>query len=187
MLFDFPGFIDSLREKPEKQKMIEKYEELFGPITGDSRNQIRYQEYVSQFTFHEYKVPEDLKNDYDWTLLLQLILASFSSESYLDKIAESTEYDLVVAVKSGEQSVVKKISELRQFQVTRLYEIYIEEQMNLQILMKEEEKEREAIVAQRGLRIQKWKLILEQKDQAQLKEQAETQQKEQLTDLYSQL
>jgi len=35
------------------------------------------------------------------------------------------------------------ISELRSFQMLRLYEIYIEEQMNIQILKKEEEAESE--------------------------------------------
>jgi hypothetical protein len=32
MLFDFQAFIEELREKAEKKQIVEKYEELFGPI-----------------------------------------------------------------------------------------------------------------------------------------------------------
>lgn len=87
---------------------------------------------------------------------------------------------------SGDQSVVKKISELRQHQLQRLFEIYTEEEMNLQILMKEE-KEREAIVAQRQARIQRWKLILESMGKDEQAAQAKVEQENKLGDLYSQL
>jgi hypothetical protein len=82
---------------------------------------------------------------------------------------------------------VKKVSELRGFQILRLYEIYVEEQMNLQILIAEDEKEKEAIVAQREARHSRWKLISEQEENKALKVQAEIEKTEKLDDLYSQL
>lgn len=93
----------------------------------------------------------------------------------------------MIAVQSGDQHVVKKVSELRGFQILRLYEIYIEEQMNLQILIAEDEKEKEAIIAQRESRIQRWKLVAEQEQNKVLKAQAEVEKTEKLDDLYSQL
>jgi hypothetical protein len=32
MLFDFPAFIDELREKDDKKEIVEKYEKYFGKI-----------------------------------------------------------------------------------------------------------------------------------------------------------
>lgn len=32
MLFDFQAFIEELREKPEKKQIVEKYEQLVGPV-----------------------------------------------------------------------------------------------------------------------------------------------------------
>ncbi len=79
------------------------------------------------------------------------------------------------------------MSELRGFQILRLYEIYVEEQMNLQILIAEDEKEKEAILAQREARQSRWKLIAEQAENKILKAQAEVEKTEKLDDLYSQL
>lgn len=93
----------------------------------------------------------------------------------------------MIAVQSGDQHIVKKVSELRGFQILRLYEIYIEEQMNLQILIAEEEKEKEAILAQRDMRKNRWKILQEQAETKVLKAQAEVEKVEQLGNLYDQL
>lgn len=86
MLFDFQAFIEELREKPEKKQIVEKYEKLFGPIQGEIKDQIRYKEYLSKFLPMEYKAPEELKNDFDWDLLQQLVVGSFSSDYEIKKI-----------------------------------------------------------------------------------------------------
>lgn len=59
--------------------------------------------------------------------------------------------------------------------------------MNLQILIGEDEKEKEAIMAQRESRSHRWKLIVEQEDNKRQKIQAESEKAEKLDDLYSQL
>jgi L-rhamnose mutarotase len=79
------------------------------------------------------------------------------------------------------------VSELRGFQILRLYEIYIEEQMNLQILIAEDEKEKEAIMSQRESRQNRWKLITDQETNKELKKQDEAEKSEKLGDLYDQL
>jgi len=68
---------------------------------------------------------------------------------------------LYIAVKSGDQSVVKKVSELRSFQIQRLYEIYIEEQINLHILKQEDENEKNAIEQERMMRLKRRQAILD--------------------------
>lgn len=64
--------------------MGNKYEENFGPITGDLKDQIWYKEYVSKFQPIEYAVPSASKEDFDYVLLAQLAASSFSSEVALD-------------------------------------------------------------------------------------------------------
>jgi hypothetical protein len=176
-----------MRDKAEKKETVEKYEKIYWPITGDIKDQLRYNEYVSTFKPMSYLIPEELQEDFDRELLIQLVAASFSSDGMLEEVADKWQPDFVIAVQSGEQHVVKKVSELRGFQILRLYEIYVEEQMNLQILIAEDEKEKEAIVAQREARHSRWKLISEQEENKALKVQAEIEKTEKLDDLYSQL
>ena len=187
MIFDFQAYLMEMRDKAEKKETVEKYEKIYWTISGDIKDQIRYTEYVSTFAPMPYLIPEELKEDFDRELLIQLVAASFSSDGMLEEVADKWQPDFVIAVQSWEQHVVKKVSELRGFQILRLYEIYIEEQMNLQILIAEDEKEKEAILAQRESRQNRWKLISEQAENKVLKAQAEVEKTEKLDDLYSQL
>lgn len=192
MLFDFQAFVDELREKAEKKQIVEKYEKYLWPITGNFDQQEWYTQYTSQFEPIDYKVPEELKGDFDWKFLAQLVLASFSSDYELKKNPDDADNaealkDLYIAVKSGDQSVVKTVSELRSFQILRLYEIYIEEQINLHALMYEDEKEKTAIQQERDMRIKRRQLYLETMDKDELKAQAKKEQEGQLGNLYDQL
>ncbi|MEI7478359.1 MAG: hypothetical protein WCJ81_07985 [bacterium] len=187
MLFDFQSYLMEMRDKAEKKETVEKYEKFYGPITGDIKDQLWYTEYVSQFKPMTYLVPEELQADFDRELLIQLVAASFSSDGMLDENNEKGQPDFVIAVQSGDQHVVKKVSELWGFQILRLYEIYIEEQMNLQILIAEDEKEKEAILGQRDSRLNRWKLVCDQEETKKLKAEAEVEKKDKLDDLYNQL
>ncbi len=198
-MFNFQSFIEELRENDEKKELIEKYENFFGPIQWDVKDQIWYKEYLINFKTIPYMVPEELKNEFDWDLLLKLVAWSFSSECYFEKpevkewedlpVDENWQkiWDLTIAVKSWDKSVVKKVSELWSFQILRLYEIYIEEQMNLQILIKEDENEAKAILSNRQARLQRRKVMLDSLDRDQLKEEAKKEQEQKLDDLMSKL
>ncbi|MCX6822534.1 MAG: hypothetical protein NTX91_00865 [candidate division SR1 bacterium] len=187
MLFDFQAFIEELREKAEKKQIVEKYETLFGPITGDTKDQIWYTEYLSKFEPMPYAVPEELKNDFDRGLLQQLVTGSFSSDYELKKEESKKDKELYIAVKSGEQSVVKTVSELRSFQILRLYEIYIEEQMNLHSLKAEDENEKNAIEQEREMRIKRWNAVLSTADREELAGKAKEEQESKLGDLMGKL
>ena len=136
MLFDFPAFIEELRQKEDKKEIVEKYEKHFWKIQWDIRDQIWYTDYLSQFPTQSYITPEDLEDDFDWDILQKLVIGSFSSDYELKQ--DDNGWELYIAVKSGDQSIVKTVSELWSFQILRLYEIYIEEQMKLFILAAEE-------------------------------------------------
>lgn len=195
MLFNFHSFVEELREKDDKKEVVEKYEKFFWPITGEIKDQQWYKEYLINFKTISYIVPDELQNEFEWDLLLQLVGASFSSECFFDKKEiewqngeeKKAIYDLTISVKSGDQTVIKKVSELRSFQILRLYEIYVEEQMNLQILIKEDEKEAQAIISQRQARLQRWKVMIDSLGREELAKAAKVEQEQKLGDLMSQL
>ena len=186
MLFDFPAFIEELRDKEDKKEIIEKYEKHFWKIQWDIKDQIWYTDYLSQFNPQSYLTPEDLEDDFDWDILQKLVIWSFSSDYEL-KQNEDGNWELYIAVKSWDQSIVKTVSELWSFQILRLYEIYIEEQMNLQILMNEEneewESEKEALISERQVRLKKWNAVLDTLNRSQEAEAAKKEQEATLGDL----
>ncbi len=185
MLFDFPAFIEELREKEDKKEIVEKYEKYFWKIQGDIKDQIWYTDYLSQFPTQSYLTPEDLDDDFDWDMLQKLVIGSFSSDYELKQDNKDGWWELYIAVKSWDQSIVKTVSELWSFQILRLYEIYIEEQMNLQILMNEEEEggEKEALLSERQVRLKKWNAVLDTLNRSQEAEAAKKEQEASLWDL----
>jgi hypothetical protein len=82
---------------------------------------------------------------------------------------------------------VKTVSELWSFQILRLYEIYIEEQINLHILMHEDEEEKSALTQEREMRLKKWNAVLETLDRSEQAAVAQKEQEEKLGDLMGQL
>ena len=184
MLFDFPAFIEELREKEDKKEIVEKYEKYFWKIQWDIKDQVRYKDYLSKFPFQSYLTPEDLDDDFDWDILEKLVIGSFSSDYELKQDKDEW-WELYIAVKSWDQSIVKTVSELWSFQILRLYEIYIEEQMNLQILMNEEdeENEKEALISEREVRLKKWNAVIDTMNRWKEAEAAKKDQEAALWDL----
>ena len=188
-MFDFKYFIDSLRENPEKKDIVEKYEKMVENLPDSFEDTIIYKEYLSKFDVDwvELKLPEFIDDDFNWDLLLRLVIGSFSSTYVLEYDADLQKYELVINVSSGDKHVAKKLSELWGFQIARMYEIYVEEQMNLEILAHEDDKEKEIVDAQRLSNLDKWKLVQERAVADKLKEQAEKEKEDKLNDLMSQL
>lgn len=187
MLFNFQKFVNELRENPEKKEVVEKYEKLFWPIEWEIKDQKWYTSYVSTFPPLSYLRPEELKDDFDWALLMQLVASSFSSDGLLEVVEGKDLPEFVISVQSGDQVVVKKVSELRWFQILRLYEIYAEEQMNLEVLIAEDEKEKTAIETQRASRHNRWQLVLDNMDKDIMSKQEAAEKEEKLDDLMWQL
>ena len=187
MLFDFPAFINELREKEDKKEIVEKYEKHFWKIQWDIKDQIWYTDYLAKFSAQPYLTPEDLDDDFDWDILEKLVIGSFSSDYELKQNEKDGDWELYIAVKSWDQSIVKTVSELWSFQILRLYEIYIEEQMNLQILMSEEsedgESEKEALISEREVRLKKWNAVLDTMNRSKEAEAAKKEQEATLGDL----
>lgn len=143
-LFNEQFFWEELREHsdPKKRNIIRKYEAMFGSLKDMDIRQTRFcRNYLSKFNFpFRVNTPEELEDDFDWDLLQRLIAGSFSSEmtlhvnqEWLENPTDDILVDVHITVKSGDQQLEKRLDELWSFQILRLFEIYIEEQMNLLI------------------------------------------------------
>ena len=161
MLFNLKVFLQDLKDNPEKRDVYIKYDKLVESLDKmtSTKEMKWYQEYSARFEIKKYLVPDELIDDFDWDLLVQLIASSFSSDGLLEATTKSG-LEFIIAVRSGEKIVVKKISELWGFQILRLFHIYIEEQMNLAILICEDNNEKEAITNQREMRYHRWNIVL---------------------------
>lgn len=162
MRFDYQIFINELKYNDTKKEVYEKYFGYYPEcINMDIDKQPWYLEYVNLFSFRnpvDLLLPEKLKSDFDWILLQKLVASSFSSHGYYSQV-DKLHFELEIKVETGGQYVTKKLSNLWEFQVFRLYEIYIEEHMNLQILIHEDVNEKEAILKQREQLLTSWQYM----------------------------
>ena len=82
---------------------------------------------------------------------------------------------------------MKTVSELRSFQILRLYEIYIEEQMNLHALKAEDENEKNTIDQEREMRLKRWEAVRQTIDRDELSQKAKQEQSGKMEDLLGKL
>ncbi len=195
-MFVLADFLQDLMVNEEKKSIAEKYLNLFGDGRDGVEKQPWFTDYLAKFESLKYRRPEGMDRDYDWDLLLRLVLGSFSSSYELKPVVKTdgggdeqqVEYDLIIAVKSGDTSVVKTASELLAFQIAKLYDIYVEEQINLQIMLTEgTEEEKVAISSEREIRLKRRNAILETMNKDAEESAAKAEKDEKLGDLYGQL
>ncbi len=143
-LFDFEKYIEDLRGNEKEKNNIDSYESYYDKIGPDIRKQVWYSNYVRAFEDNYPQegilVPDDLKEDFDWKVLFALITASFSSTYRFEKNKDNPKEPLRLWIKvtgksnesEEETTIEKSLDELWSFQILRLFEIYVVEQINLQ-------------------------------------------------------
>lgn len=134
-LFNFKEYIAYMRKDKEKKEIVKHYKQSVGSLEEKLEDTLFWREYLLNFEVPEFVVkklltPKELVQDFDWKLLLILIVSSFSSE--YDLIITSKGIKIIIEVKNNEGHIIKDIESLWSYQVQRLFEIYVEEQMNLQ-------------------------------------------------------
>lgn len=174
-LFDYSYFIEEMKihpNKPRDKETVLKYEELFGSQKGLTlQDQPFYKEYLSLFRIpFKVSVPENISDDFDWDLLFRLIFGSISSSYSLDLKREwkkNPQLDplvqLSITVKSEDKDITRVFDKLWSFQILRLFEIYVLEQLDLAILGKEEEEEKDKIEAVEREKVEKLRIYRKKK------------------------
>ncbi len=176
-LFDFQAIINDIRESLEEHE-----EKALKPMldditeTSELEDLSLYKEYLSIFDV-EHDLG-DLKLHYpkrfadcedDFVVLFRLVAGSFSSNYSLEFDEETETVDLLITVESDDNHITKKLHKLSSFQIARLFEIYIKEQLNLECLRNESNSEMNAIDEERKMRF-----LVYQKKTRQLKNEKDS-------------
>lgn len=138
-LFDFQSIITQLKEKHDGEEKFKKFIEGLNEHST-IEDMPFYKEYLSKFEverafddFNLTDVEDVLLSKDDLFMLFRLIVASFSSSYDILYDKQSKTIDLSISVKSSEQFITKKISELWSFQIMKMFDIYVNEQIELSI------------------------------------------------------
>jgi len=138
------------------KRSLKKIERLWGKgleTYEDVKEMPFYVDYLSKFfnPICDYEKEEDSFYDYD--LLFMLIAGSNSSDWSFEYSEENRAFRLVIDVAAGERRIKKYLDDLFLFQLRNMYVIYLEEQINLDLLMREDKKERDILMALRQRRL----------------------------------
>lgn len=150
-IFNYDSFVKKYSKDEEKGDYIKSYDEMIHIGTGSTiEDHPFYRDYLSKFnTSFELVTPEDVvMSPQEWDLLTRLIMGSFSS-SYILMIddewkknpTDEIKVRIRVLTKSGDNYVARFVDELFSFQIKRLFEIYVCEQIELLMLQKKRERE----------------------------------------------
>ncbi|MFZ4520230.1 MAG: hypothetical protein ACOYNC_00915 [Bacteroidales bacterium] len=147
-LFDLPGYLKELKLSPEKEELVKNYESLVQPFKKirKFRDFPFYDPYLAKFLVVPYLVPEDCSDMFDWELLFRLMGCSLANEIDFEWIHSKGLPEMLIHVASSDKEgkaveITNKVSELMSFQVLRLFEIYTEEMMVYEMLLREAESE----------------------------------------------
>ena len=159
--FDFYNFIQKLYNHKDKSEIVEKYKECMGIdlLKVQSVEELPlYKDYLVHFDTKDIKLfaPENSTDIYDLDLLLRLVVSSFSSSWKFEFVEDSDAMRLWIKVCTADKSVDKYLDMLLNFQIARMYEIYIEEQINLEIMKFEDEREAYIVESQREDQLKKY-------------------------------
>ena len=154
--FNYDAFFKRLKKDPNKRENALKYELLFGNQNGLTvEDQPFYKDYLSLFLMpFQVAIPDE--GDHDWGLLLSLIFGSFYSEYTLTLEEEWKENPLVrpmvqlsISVNFEGQGVTRNLDELSDVHIIRLFEIYVDEQINSAIIRQQEDGGQESVDSER--------------------------------------
>ncbi len=158
LLFHFQRIIENVRSKKENKTN----KPLLDSITKDTEFEdlTLYKEYLSKFDIeHDFEgvklnYPPNLKEyKADFFVLFQLAVASFASNYGLECNEDPDGMELVIMVDKKDKHVTKKLSEMLWHHIVRLFDIYIDEQINLEALRTNSDEERKVIDKERELRL----------------------------------
>lgn len=172
-LFQFDSFVREALESEKYHDSIVNYGKAYESLENTALEDTTfYKDYLSKFDISglEIKPPEDLEDEFDYELLVRLIVASFSSnyvlsldETWKDNPNVSAEplTNVSVFVKTDSGSQKRDLQELWSFQVLRLFEIYLIEQIDLAVLYAEEMEDEEdetanSVSEERQLRLRRY-------------------------------
>jgi hypothetical protein len=154
MIYNLLEHKQALLQDEDNHETITNFEHYYGKLPAEVEELQVFESYLSKFEF-DYdilNIPQDLANDFNCELLLQLALGSFGTEVDF-VLADNNKIDVIFKVSTIEACISKKLTELWSFQVSRLFEIFVTELLNLEYLAASDAREMEAIYAKRSIKL----------------------------------
>lgn len=172
-LFQFDSFVKEALESEKYHDSIVNYGKAYESLEDTALEDTTfYKDYLSKFDISgfEIKPPENLEDEFDYELLVRLIVSSFSSDYVLSldeawkddpNISADPITNVSVFVKTDSGNHYKELQKLWSFQILRLFEIYLNEQIELATLYAEEKEDEDEEIANgvpeaRHLRLKKY-------------------------------
>ena len=174
-LFDFQWILKAVLERQKDEGKKKRFEKVLEGIGKDSvvEDLPFYKTYLSRFdvelAFDGCKLAAEggdtMATRDDLLMLYRFVAASFSSSYDFVYNEENQSVDLQITVESGDARLTKTIDGLFSFQIVRLFEIYLNEQIDLFALQNDDDEDPEAAWQER-----KVKLLLFEKKVRQLRD-----------------
>ncbi len=149
--FDFKEFLQEPdKELSETMVQYEKYTGIDLTKVDWIESLPFYRDYLAHFDTDDLQIkgPGFFEYEFDYDLLFRLIAGSFSS-GWNFEYHDGSLPRLAIRVSANNKEVNKYLDDLWGFQIARMYEIYIKEQLNLEVVMYENVRERDIVVDQR--------------------------------------
>ena len=148
-LFEYNNVVQHYADEPEKMACIRRYEEMYGINRGSNIEEHPfYKDYLTLFTPHfELIAPKTFAvSPQEWNVMTRLVVSSLSS-SYSFILDDEWKRcpmgkphaHLCISVGTAERHITRLMDELFASQIKRLFEIYVNEQIEMHMLEHEEE------------------------------------------------
>jgi len=156
MKFDFLQTIEKIRNTASKRRAVQEYEKILKPISEDVTSLDFYQNYVSKLKTITFEFPDSVTLDaFSAELFLQLAAASFSSKCEL-KLSEDLKMFLYISTSSDRSSTKRSFVKLSEEKIQALFEIYIHEQLELELIAHTDFEEKLKILEKQDIIIENW-------------------------------
>lgn len=162
--YDSESIVKDVRKKileeDEGKKQLRKIKKYWGKDLREYKaieEMPFYVEYLSKFngTHCDYD-KGDMEDAFDFDLLFRLVAGSFSSSWRFEYSKEEKAFRLAIDVSAGTKRVRKYLDSLFAFQIKNMYAIYLQEQISLDLLGREENMEKEIVDSTRNDRLEKY-------------------------------
>jgi hypothetical protein len=162
MMYNLNAHIQELLNDAEKCSIVTNYEKYYGSIPCYVQHLQVHREYLSKFDLGDIplNLPKGLERDFNYKLLLRLGLASFSTEVNFE-LSGSNNIEVLFTVKTDDAQITKRLSELWGFQILRLFQVFVEEQINMEVLAASDAEEMTTIYVQRANKLREFEQLAE--------------------------
>jgi len=124
-----------LNEEFDKLEQIKKYWGCDLSECKSIKKMPFYDEYLAKFENVQCDYVKPFYSLYGNDLLFRLIAGSYSSSWGFEFQEKTGDFRLFIRVSAGNKAVTKYLDDLCSFQIKKMYRIYLEEQINMALLM----------------------------------------------------